>query len=258
MRKYLPGIKILTACCGLCAVLTAGAAVAGDIDARIEWSRRTELAMPVSGVVASVPVNAGDRVAKGQLLLALDAAPFSAALHEAEAQLASRKTERDEAARDARQAQELFDRTVLSVVELENAKNKLTRAEAGMKRATAALELARYRLRVSALHAPFEARILNRRAETGQSVTAELNPPVLLVIAAAGEYLAQARVASERVAGLRPGQAATVSAGGKQYPAQIRAIAHDPSGGKDPYVLDVAFASSETLHAGQPARISLP
>jgi RND family efflux transporter MFP subunit len=251
-------MKTLSVWFGLLALLMAFPATAADVEAQVQWSRRTELTTPVSGVVASVAVNAGERAAKGQLLLALDEEPFRGAIQEAEALLARRKSERDEAARDAKQAQELYDRTVLSTVELENAKMKLARADAGYKEAAAVLDRARYRLRVSALRAPFDAVVLSRHAEPGQSVAAEFKPPVLLVIAAAGEYLAQARVAAERVSGLKLGQALSVVAGGKTYAAKIKAIAHEPAGGKEPYVLEAVFTAPEVLHAGQPARIQLP
>lgn len=243
---------------GLCAAVAVLPAAAADVEALVQWSQRTELATPVSGAVASVAVNAGERVAKGQVLLALDDAPFLAAVQEAEAQLTRRKLERDEAARDARQAQELYDRTVLSTVELENAKMKHARAEAGYKEARAALDRARYRQRVSALRAPFDAVVLSRHAEPGQAIAAELKPPVLLVIAAAGEYLAQARVSAERATGLRLGQKLSVAVGGKTYAAQIKALAHEPAGGKEPYVLDAVFSAAEPLHAGQSAHITLP
>lgn len=234
-------------------------AMSAEVDGRLQWSRRTELAMPVSGVVANVPVNAGERVARGAELLALDAAPFAAAVHEAEARLALRKVEHDEAARDARQAQDLYDRTVLSTVELENAKNKLTRAAAGVKAAGALLDQARYRQRVSRLRAPFDAVILSRHADPGQSIAAELKPPVLFVIAAAGEYGVQARIDPERAAGLKVGQEITVKAAGKTFPARLRAIGYDPAGGgKEPYVLEAVFTTVEALHAGQSARILLP
>jgi len=243
---------------GLCVAVAVFPAAAADVEAVVQWSRRTELATPVSGAVASVAVNAGERVAKGQLLLALDDAPFRAAVQEAEAQLARRKSERDEAARDAKQAQELYDRTVLSTVELENAKMKLARADAGYQEANAALARARYQLRVSALRAPFDAVVLSRHAEPGQAIAAGFKPPVLLVIAAAGEYLAQARVSAERVTGLRLGQAVSAAVGGKTYAAKIKAIAHEPAAGKEPYVLDAVFSAAEPLHAGQPAHIALP
>lgn len=251
-------MKSLSVWFGLLVTFTAFPATAADVEAQVQWSRRTALTTPVSGVVASVMVNAGERAAKGQLLLALDDAPFRAAVQEAEALLARRKSERDEAARDAKQAQELYDRTVLSTVELENAKMKLARADAGYKEAAATLDRARYRLRVSALRAPFDAVVLSRHAEPGQSVAAEFKPPVLLVIAAAGEYLAQARVAADRVSGLKVGQSLPVLVGGKTYTAQIKALAHEPAGGKEPYVLEAVFVTQEPLYAGQAARIQLP
>ena len=251
-------MKILSRLCLLVLLLAAVPVGAVELDARIAWSRRTELAVPVSGVVASVPANAGDQVTKGQLLLALEAVPFATAVTEAEAQVTRRRVERDETARDARQAQELYDRTVLSTVELETAKNKMTVAEAGYKSAIAALERARYRQRVSSLRAPFAARVLSRRVEVGQSLIAEMSPPVVMVIVAAGEYLAQARLGTERAAALKSGQALQVAVGGKNYPAQIRAIAYDPVDGKEPYVLEAVFATSDNLYAGQAARVILP
>ncbi len=251
-------MKSLSVWFGLLALLSVFPAMAADVEALVQWSRRTELATPVSGVVASVAVNAGERAAKGQLLLALDDAPFRTALREAEALLARRKSERDEAARDTKQAQELYDRTVLSTVELDNVKMKLARTDAGYQEANAVLDRARYRLRVSALRAPFDAVVLSRHAEPGQAVAAEFKPPLLLVIAAAGEYLAQARIAAERVAGLKVGQTLSVVAGGKTYTAQLKALAHEPAGGKEPYVLEAVFTTPDPLHAGQPARIQLP
>jgi RND family efflux transporter MFP subunit len=230
---------------------------AAELDARLDWSRRVELAMPVSGVVTGIAAQAGETVKKDQVLLTLDPAPFQAAVRAAEARATAARIERDEAARDAKQAQELYDRTVLSTVELENARNKKTRAEAQFQDAQAALEQARYRLRVSSLRAPFEARILARRAEVGQSLAADLQPPVVMVIAAAGEYLAQARVGGDRAAALKPGQKVEVRAGGKNYPATIRAVNYDPSG-KEPYLVDVVFAATDNLQAGQSVRIVLP
>jgi RND family efflux transporter MFP subunit len=251
-------MKVLSVWLGLFAAVMAVPAEAAEVDAQVQWSRRTELSMPVSGVVASVPVNAGERVTKGQLLLALEDTPFRGAVQEAEAQLARRNIARDEAARDAKQAQELYERTVLSTVELENAKMKLARAEAGSKEAAALLDRARYRLRVSALRAPFDAVVLSRHVEPGQSVAAEFAPPVLLVIAATGEYLAQGRVSAERIAGLTVGQALSVIVDGKTYPARLKALAHEPAGGKEPYLLEALFSTPQPLRAGQAARIQLP
>ncbi len=243
---------------GVMAGFTAASALAAELDAHLEWSRRTELAMPVSGVIVDVPVNAGERVNKDQVLVSLDPGPLQTAVNEALAHQARARIERDEAVRDAKQAQELYNRTVLSTVELENAKNKQARAEAAFKEASAALDRARYRQRISVLRAPFDAQVLSRRVEVGQTVSAELNPQTIMIIAAAGEYLAQARLAADRAAAVKPGQDVQVSVGSKRYPAKVRAVTYDPAGGKDPYVLDAAFSTSERFTAGQAARITLP
>jgi len=236
-------------------MLPAGAA---ELEGTLQWSRRTELAVPVSGVIAEVSVNAGQRVQKGAVLLALDPAPFQASIQQADSQVTLRKIERDEAARDAKQAQELFDRTVLSVVELENAKNRVARAEASLKDAMALRERARWQRRVSSLKAPFEAIVLSRHAEPGQSIAAELKPPVLVVIAAAGEYSATARIGADRATGLKVGQSVQVRISGKSYAGTLRSIAHEPVVGHEPYVVEAVFSSSDVLHAGKSARIVLP
>jgi RND family efflux transporter MFP subunit len=243
---------------GVLAGFTTVAVLAAELDARLEWSRRAELSMPVSGVVVDVAVNAGERVATGQALVSLDPGPFQTSVNEALARQARARIEREEATRDAKQAQELYDRTVLSTVELENARNKRARADAAYKEATAALDRARYQQRVSILRAPFDAQILSRRVEVGQTVSAELNPPTVMVIAAAGEYLAQARLAADRAASVKPGQEVQVSVGGKSHPAKIRAVIYDPASSKEPYVLEAVFSTSDRFTAGQAARIRLP
>jgi len=234
-----------------------GSVSAAELDARLDWSRRVELAMPVSGMVSAITAQPGETVKKDQPLLSLDPVPFRAAVREAEARATTARIERNEAARDARQAQELFDRTVLSAVELENARNKLARAEAQHQSTQGALDRARYRLHVSSLRAPFDARVLARRVEVGQSVAADLQPPVVMVIAAAGEYLVQARVSSDRAVSLKPGQNVEARVGGKNYPASVRAVSYDPTG-KEPYLVDVVFATTDILQAGQSARIIVP
>jgi HlyD family secretion protein len=187
--------------------------------------------------------------------LALDATPFANALRAAEARAARAKSERDETARDARQAKELYDRTVLSTVDLENARMKHARAEAAYQEARAALDQAAYRLKVSAVRAPYDAWVLKRDAQPGQTVSADIKPPVLLVLAAAAEYLAVLRLPPERLANLKVGQGAEVTVAGKKYPGRIRSIGLDP--GKD-HAVEVAFAADEALRAGQAARVNLP
>ncbi len=224
--------------------IAAGPALAAD--ASVQWARRIELGLGVSGTVKTVSAEAGARVARGQVLVALDETPFKAAFDKA-------RTERDEAARDYKQAKELYDRTVLAKVELENARNKSVRAQARF-------DEAKYQLERSRIAAPFDAWVLEMRAQAGQSVVNALEARPLVVLAAAGEYLARLRVPSATVDRLKLGQAVTVSVGGKSYAGRIHALALEAAGGKSDGQHDVAvlFQAPEMLRPGRAAVVELP
>ena len=52
--------------------------VAADVPVVLYWSQRVELSPPVSGIVQTVNVEAGQQVKKGQVLLSLDNVAFQA------------------------------------------------------------------------------------------------------------------------------------------------------------------------------------
>ncbi len=227
-------------------MLLFAAAPAFGADATVQWARRIELGLGVSGVIKTVSAEAGARVLKGQVLVALDETPFKAVFDKA-------RTERDEAARDYKQAKELYDRTVLAKVELENAQNKSVRAQARF-------DEAKYQLERSRIAAPFEAWVLEMRAQAGQSVVNALESRPLVVVAAAGEYLARLRVPSATVDRLKLGQSVNVSVGGKSYAGRIHALALEAAGGKSDGQHDVAvlFQAPEMLRPGRAAVVELP
>ncbi len=253
MNRYLYAL-------GLTFILAAPALEAAGVEAVVQWSRRVELTLRFSGVIERVAVQPGERVARDQVLLTLEDTPFKSAVRAAEAAAMRRKLERDETARDYKQARELHERTVLSNVELENAKLKYGRAEAAYQEALADLDRANFRLRHSAIRAPYDGLVLGRAAEPGQAVNVDIKAPPLLVVAAADEYIAQARLPADRLAALKLGQAVTVQAGGQSFQGRIQAIGHEPLPGKDNlHLLEAAFQAPGTmLHPGQPARIELP
>lgn len=221
-------------------VLSLLAAPAFAADATVQWARRVELGLGASGVVKSVAVRPGTRVAKGQVLVALDDTPFRAELDRARA-------DRDEAARDYKQARQLYDRTVLSAVELENAKLKSVRAQAHFAQT-------QYRLDQSRIVAPFDAWVLDVRAQIGQQVVSTLESRPLVVLAAAGEYLVRSRVTGSALDRLAPGAAATVTVGGKSYVGKVDALALEPGKG-DEHEVTVTFAAAERLRPGQSAKV---
>ena len=143
---------------------------------------RVRLTTPVSGVVKEVYVQVGQRVKKGDKLLALDDTHFKARVMEAEAGLMRVKQEAEEADREFRRAEELYDRGVSSTTEFDAARLKHARATANAREAEARMIIAQKNLEDSVLRAPFDGVVKAREAEPGMYVSAPLNPPTLIIL----------------------------------------------------------------------------
>lgn len=240
--------------------LVAAPAYAADYDALIDWSRRVALSSVVSGVVVDVNAMPGQAVEKGAVLVRFDDTPFKAEVAQAQAQAAMGKVSFAEAQRDLKQAEELYARTVLSTVELENAKHKFARAQAAQRSAQAALMTADYRLREASIRAPFAALVLKREVEVGQAVVANLEAAPLVTLVRRGEYVAVVALPESALARVTIGTQAAVRIGDQRYTGSVQAVALEPSGkaGVVTYEARVVFKSDALLRAGQAARVELP
>lgn len=140
------------------------------------------LTTPVSGVVKTVLVTAGQSVKKGQLLLSLDDTIYQARVIEAEAGVSRLQAEAGEANKDLKRAQELYDRAVSSTTEYDQAKLRHARADGLYQEARARLTIAKKNLEYTSLRAPFNATVSKRLAEPGMVVSPELQPQALIVL----------------------------------------------------------------------------
>lgn len=238
----------------------ATAAWAENFPATLQWSQRVELSPRVSGIVRGVGVNVGDRVRKGLPLLTLDVAPYQARVAESRAAVARFAEEQADAQRDLVRTQELYDRTVISTSELDQAKLRQSRAKAQLDGAQARLARERQDLADSALRAPFDAVVVARLVEPGQNVAVGLQPQPLLVLAKAGEMAARFRVSADRVGSLKAGQAVSVVVGQQEYPATLKYPGLEPVADKSgpAYEVEAVFAAKEQLRAGVAATVRLP
>lgn len=233
--------------------------VARAEDGTVAWAQRVELGVPVSGVVDTVSVHAGDRVNKDQLLLQLEQTPFATELERARAKRTEAGTEQRLASRDLKQAKELYDRGLNSSDELEDAQLHKKRADAAVLAARARVQRAEYDLRHSALRAPFDGWVLRRQVEPGQSIISTQQSQILLVLAAASRYIAEVKVAGKTVADLQVGGNARVKVAGHTYEGKIRSVGLEPLADTAGtlYPVSVEFNSGDMrLYAGQKASVS--
>ena len=161
-------------------------ALNGHVRARAEVAVRPL----VSAYVTKVAVTEGQRVARGDLLVALDDRQVEARRDQARAALEVQKAREAQARSAARRAQGL-GASVISRADAEAAELALATAEGESLRLSAALaeverELAHYRL-----IAPTDGVVLSRRVEEGQQVTLQ---DTLMTLADPEDILVEAEV----------------------------------------------------------------
>ena len=240
----------------------AAAGWTGEVAGRLEWDRRLELSTPVSGVVSAVPVQQGQRVAKGDLLVELDQRLFLARLAQAEALLEQARQNRDEAVRELERTRELFDRTLLAVHDRQLAEIGAANARAAFRSAEAELTQARLDLEYSRITAPFDAWVVQVTAVAGETVVSRLEAPTLAVVVPAGRMRARVLLDQAQIAPLQIGAAARVQVQGQDHPGTVVGLGLESEPGiaeRPMYVLEVGFdtPADRLLRPGEPAQITL-
>jgi RND family efflux transporter MFP subunit len=248
--RRLPGSAFVFTC-----VLVMGVAHAAEFPATLDWSGRTSLTLPVSGIVDQVFAQAGQRVGKGEVLASLDATLFKAGVAEQRADMDRLTEEQADAKRDLDRVQELYARTVASTTELDAAKLRFARVSSGLAAVQARVERARRQLAESELRAPFDAVILQRHAEPGLVITSQCQPAVMFTVARADELIARAQLTSAQAVGLQPGGEAEVMLEERSVNSTVRALTVDA---EHRYSLEVAIPRTAKSMPGQPASIRLP
>jgi len=246
-------------------MLASPVVTALDLDGRLDWAQRVTLGTLVSGVVEQVPVKIGARVAKGELLLALDGRAFKARIAESRANLSQAEVRLAEAQREDGRSAELYDRTLISDHERELARIELAEAKAAMQIARTRLQQARLDHEYSRIQAPFEGWVLAVNAVPGQVVVTNLESPALVTVVRAGQMQASTQLTDAQLAGVSADSGFRVAVGDESYPAQLDNIGLEPVRQVEGnvyyayYALRVLFdvPNDRLLRAGQPVVVCI-
>ena len=122
--------------------------------AQISGVREVEVRPRVSGILEKWNFTEGSKVAQGQSLFTIDAAPFRAALAKAEADLISAQASFDQAKRNASRLKPLYDARAVSQKEYDDAASGEQVTSANVKAAQAAVTEARLNLSYTRVEAP--------------------------------------------------------------------------------------------------------
>jgi len=230
---------------------------AEEYEATLNWSKRVELSTPVNGIVSKVFSQDGTLVAKGDVLVQLDSRGFKADVVYAKAQLQHSDETLKEAQRELERQEDMYDRAMLSDHDLQVAKNNYSAALSQFNQAEASLVKAKLNLEYSSVRAPFNAIVVNNKSVKGQVVTANMAPPVLVVVAEANRMLARFLVSESKLAKLSLNQMVEIFVAGKVYKGKIHRIGLEQEKSNN-YAVDIIFDFKDSLlRAGQKAKVNL-
>lgn len=205
---------------------------------------QVEVSSELSGVVRSVEVQENQRVAKGDVLAALDTTRILAQVERARANIAAaeaRVADAEVTLRETQQAltraDQLSGRGMVTDQARETAEAARDRAASAVAIAKANLDVAVADLRLqeadvakSTIYAPIDGIVLTRALNPGQTVASSMSAPVLFVIAENLETMElKANVDEADIGQVAAGQKArfTVDAfPGRSFDAQIRDISY--------------------------------
>jgi HlyD family secretion protein len=191
--------------------------VAGEIGPAEQVSVRPE----VNGRIAELPVDVGDRVAKGGLLFALDDRDLRIELETRQKEIESAKLQLDkariameQAKRDHDRDKELFEAGLLAEQEYEASRQRYESAIKdhdlalnSIERSEKELDLSKERLLKTRIQAPFDCTVLTRPVSVGQAVSGSggfNSGTEVLTIADLSSLVIDAHVNQADVAHLRP------------------------------------------------------
>ncbi len=253
------------ACCLVGVLLwpLAAKTLAADIPAVVGWAQRVELGTLVSGVVSEVHVRPGQQVSEGDRLLSLDKRGFSSQVSRRAAEHRHAQAVLEEAQREDERAIELYDRTVLSDFERNQALVALKGARAAAERARAALVAARLDLERSVIQAPFDGAVLAVNAARGQSVVSELQSQPLVVVADTRRLRARALVDAAQADRLKPGGSLDATLRGASVKAAVGHLGFEPvskgdQGTRYELFVDLVADPERPLRVGETVILHLP
>lgn len=180
---------------------------------RVEGLSRVKISASAMGVVDSIAVEEGDRVARGQLLLRLDSRNAEAALRQARATAASAGISLGQAERALERVESLHRSDLASTEEYLSASESVERARSDLQRAQAAVDMAEDDLEKTVYRSPVDGTVTSVNVEEGETaVIGTMNNPgtVLLTIEDVSGLLVRVSMVESEVVDVEPGMHAEV------------------------------------------------
>lgn len=137
----------------------------------------------VSGRVSKLYVDFNDKVEKGQVLLELDDALFTAQIAQTQGAVRNAEASVELAKANEARSRSLFEQEYVSRQELDQSVQALKSAKAVLESARAQLQRDKTNLSYSIIRSPVSGIVIDRQIDIGQTVAASFQTPTLIKIA---------------------------------------------------------------------------
>ncbi len=174
----------------------------------VEPLRVVEVKSQAGGEILNMPVELGDRVEQGELLIEIDPRDEQNQLEQASADLEQAEARLEVAKEQLNRAQVLRDSGVVTATELESARLEYANARSSYVKAQTSVELAREQRADATVSAPITGTIISRQVEQGQIITSTNNVSggtTLLEMADLAEVRVRTLVDESDIGRVRPG-----------------------------------------------------
>jgi HlyD family secretion protein len=175
---------------------------------------QVEVKSKASGLIERMPVEEGDTVEGQQLLAELDKTEAQSDYDQARANLASAEANLQYLEKHLARQQELYNRGLISDLEMEEGKLELVRAESQKVAAEAMVTTAKQRLDDTTVRSPIDGVVLLKSVEAGQVISSGINSytggTTIAVVADMSQMLVKTSVDEVDIGSVEIGQSASV------------------------------------------------
>lgn len=224
----------------------------------LEALEEVNVAAELSGTVAAVHVNEGDRVKAGQLLLELDPRKRQLAVEQADQQVQHANAALKEAQLKLQRRRNLSAQETISREDLDSAQLAVDLATAAYQQALASAQLAQRELADTRIFSPTDGLVDVRAVEVGEPVQVGAS---LVILQAVHGLRVQTWVSEADIARIRAGAPARVTVSGlagREYAATVEwvGVNADPATGNFPLKL-ILTGDTDALRPGMTASAQL-
>ncbi|WP_455366843.1 efflux RND transporter periplasmic adaptor subunit [Kaarinaea lacus] len=181
----------------------------------------SELSAEINAIVESIPVEVGQQVKKGELLVSLRRKDYQLILQQEEAELATLETRIDFAQYQLQRAQTLIKQQAVSEELLKQRETDLAVLQAEKKSRQVSLQKAKRNLAKSNIRSPFDAVIIEKIASVGE--LASPGTPLMRIVDARGREVA-AKLQSYQIASLHAATQMFFQDRNSTYPVKLRSV----------------------------------